>query len=163
MRAKTKRKHKMGKRFAIVIGVAAVGVMALGALTGGADSSPTPPGQAPSTCKGIEGSRRLSSVRRVTTSPGTPGRDVIVGLGGDDGSRARGNDVICGGAGNDTLKGGKGKDSLHGRHGNDTLNGGEGKDFCAGGKGNDTSTGPRPGCEVEKWIEEVRPLCSCDH
>jgi hypothetical protein len=33
MRAKTKRKHKMGKRFAILIGVAAVGVMALGAQT----------------------------------------------------------------------------------------------------------------------------------
>jgi hypothetical protein len=31
MRAKTKGKHEMGKRFALVIGVAAVGVMALGA------------------------------------------------------------------------------------------------------------------------------------
>jgi hypothetical protein len=36
MRAKTKKKHKMGKRFAVVIGVAAVGVMALGAHTGAA-------------------------------------------------------------------------------------------------------------------------------
>jgi len=33
MRAKTKKKHEMGKRYAIVIGVAAVGVMALGAQT----------------------------------------------------------------------------------------------------------------------------------
>jgi hypothetical protein len=33
MRANTKKKHKMGKRFALVIGVAAVGVMALGAQT----------------------------------------------------------------------------------------------------------------------------------
>jgi hypothetical protein len=33
MRANTKRKHEMGKRFAIVIGVAAAGVMALGAQT----------------------------------------------------------------------------------------------------------------------------------
>ena len=33
MRAHTKKKHKMGKRFAIVIGVAATGVMALGAQT----------------------------------------------------------------------------------------------------------------------------------
>ncbi len=33
MRAKTKKKHNMGKRFAILIGVAAVGVMALGAQT----------------------------------------------------------------------------------------------------------------------------------
>ena len=33
MRANTKKKHEMGRRFAIVIGVAAVGVMALGAQT----------------------------------------------------------------------------------------------------------------------------------
>ena len=36
MRADTKKKHNMGKRFTIVIGVAAVGVMALGAQTGAA-------------------------------------------------------------------------------------------------------------------------------
>jgi hypothetical protein len=33
MRAHSKRKHEMGKRFALVIGVAAAGVMALGAQT----------------------------------------------------------------------------------------------------------------------------------
>ena len=33
MRAKTKKKQKMGKRFTLLIGVAAVGVMALGAQT----------------------------------------------------------------------------------------------------------------------------------
>ena len=33
MRADTKQKHEMGKRFAILIGVAAAGVMALGAQT----------------------------------------------------------------------------------------------------------------------------------
>jgi hypothetical protein len=33
MRAKTRGKHEMGKRFAVVIGVAAAGVMALGAQT----------------------------------------------------------------------------------------------------------------------------------
>ena len=38
MRAETKKKHEMGRRFAIVIGVAAVGVMALGAQTGAAAS-----------------------------------------------------------------------------------------------------------------------------
>ena len=36
MRADTKKKHNMGKRFAIVIGVAAAGLMALGAQTGAA-------------------------------------------------------------------------------------------------------------------------------
>ena len=38
MRAKTKGKNGMGKRFAVVIGVAAAGVMALGAQTGTAAS-----------------------------------------------------------------------------------------------------------------------------
>ena len=38
MRAKTKKKHNMGKRFAILIGLAAAGVMALGAQTGTAAS-----------------------------------------------------------------------------------------------------------------------------
>ena len=38
MRANTKKKHEMGRRFAIVIGVAAAGVMALGAQTGAAAS-----------------------------------------------------------------------------------------------------------------------------
>jgi hypothetical protein len=38
MRAHTKGKHEMGKRFAIAIGAAAAGVMALGALTGAAAS-----------------------------------------------------------------------------------------------------------------------------
>ena len=33
MRAKTKQKHNMGRRFAILIGVGAAGVMALGAQT----------------------------------------------------------------------------------------------------------------------------------
>ena len=36
MRAETKKKHEMGKRFAILIGLAAAGVMALGAQTASA-------------------------------------------------------------------------------------------------------------------------------
>jgi hypothetical protein len=42
MRAHTKKKHGMGRRFAVVIGVAAVGVMALGAQTvlAGGDRAP---------------------------------------------------------------------------------------------------------------------------
>jgi hypothetical protein len=46
MRAHTEGKYEMGKRFAIVIGVAAAGVMALGAQTALADGDPvdsTPP------------------------------------------------------------------------------------------------------------------------
>ena len=82
MRANDEGKHEMGKRFAIVIGVAAVGVMALGAQTAAQTPAPTPPGQAPPTCKG-SGTRRPSSARRADDSlTGTPGPDVIVGLGG---------------------------------------------------------------------------------
>jgi hypothetical protein len=46
MRANTKQKQKLGKRFAILIGVAATGVMALGAqtaLAGGESVDSTPP------------------------------------------------------------------------------------------------------------------------
>jgi hypothetical protein len=71
----------MGKRFAIVIDVAAVGVMALGAQTAAQTQAPTPPGQAV-TCKGqtativgTDGNNDLS---------GTPARDVMAGLGGQD-------------------------------------------------------------------------------
>jgi hypothetical protein len=46
MRAYTKGKHEIGKRFAIVIGVAAVGVMALDAQTVAQTPAPTPPAPA---------------------------------------------------------------------------------------------------------------------
>jgi hypothetical protein len=46
MRAHTKGKHEIRKRFAIVIGVAAVGVMALGAQTAAQTQAPTPPAPA---------------------------------------------------------------------------------------------------------------------
>jgi Ca2+-binding RTX toxin-like protein len=134
-----------------LIGMAAAGVMALGAQTGAQTQAPTPPGQAPPTCNGkpativgTEGSDLLDT--------GTPGSDVIVGLGGADSLRGkRGNDVICGGAGNDILTGGNGKDTLLGQAGGDALEGGKGKDRCEGGKGNDRSFVV---CEVEKSIEK---------
>jgi hypothetical protein len=84
MRAHTKGMHEMGKRWAVVIGVAAVGVMALGAQTAAQTPAPTPPGQAPVTCNGlpatIVGTKADDSKRHVVH--GTPGPDVIVGLGG---------------------------------------------------------------------------------
>jgi hypothetical protein len=43
MRAKTKGKHEIRKRFAIVIGVAAAGVMALGVQTAAAEPVDTSP------------------------------------------------------------------------------------------------------------------------
>jgi Ca2+-binding RTX toxin-like protein len=174
MRAETKGKHQIRKRFAIVIGVAAVGVMALGAQTGAHHLPAITPGQAPPTCLGFAAT--IVGTSGNDALHGTPGHDVIVGRGGGDSLKAkRGNDVLCGGAGKDTLKGGKGNDNLFGggahdrifggggndeldgQAGNDTLNGGRGpKDFCVGGNGNDSpelpasppsSFQPVSGCE----------------
>ena len=181
MRAHTKKKHEIRKRFAIVIGVAAAGVMALGAQTGAQSQAPTPRGQAPPTCKGkpativiTEGNEGLAGYQ---ARKGTAGRDVIVGLGGNERIGGRGgNDLICGrdgldviagGPGNDTLlgqahwdllRGMKGNDTLLGQAGGDVFMGGPGKDLCNGGKGRDIAatmdqTPPDEFlCEVEKSI-----------
>jgi Ca2+-binding RTX toxin-like protein len=121
------------------------------ALAGTALSQGTPPpGTPPATCNGLaatlvgtEGSDDLRG--------GTPGPDVIVGLGGGDIlGRTAGDDVICGGDGRDELSGGRGNDTLLGeagkdalgdRHGNDTLLGGPGGDLLTAGPGNDTLLG----------------------
>ena len=83
MRANTKKKHKMGKRFAIVIGVAAVGVMALGAQTGAQTPAPTPPGQVSVTCFNDVAWPSGAAIV-VCKFMGTPGNDVITGTPGDD-------------------------------------------------------------------------------
>jgi Ca2+-binding RTX toxin-like protein len=141
MRANTKKKQKMGKRFAVLIGVAAVGVMALGAQTGAQTQAPTPRGQAPPTCNGLaativgtEGTDRLF---------GTSGQDVIVAGGGgrDQVWGFGGNDTLCGEAGKDELDGDRGNDTLNGGNGNDALLGGTGKDKLNGGKGKDKCGG----------------------
>jgi Ca2+-binding RTX toxin-like protein len=153
MRADTKGKHGMlGKRFAIVIGVAAVGVMALGAQTGAQTQAPTPRGQATPTCNGKPAT--IVGTDGGDDLVGTQGPDVIVGLGGNDINikGLGGNDVICGGKGRDFLWGSWGKDTLLGQADGDALDGGNGNDRCEGGKGKDTNPGP-PDCEVEKSIE----------
>jgi Ca2+-binding RTX toxin-like protein len=70
---------------------------------------------------------------------GTPGRDVIAGVEGNDRIRSGGGkDLVCGGTGNDRLKGGGGKDTLLGQAGRDLLAGGGGRgDVCKGGPGRD--------------------------
>ena len=69
---------------------------------------------------------------------GTPGKDVILGLEGDDVLKGGGKkDVICGGPGNDDLIGGAGNDLLIGGPGKDDLNGKAGNDTCKGGGGRD--------------------------
>ena len=69
MRANDERKHEIRKRFAIVIGVAAVGVMALGAQTGAQTPAPTPPGQAPVTCNLVLAATIVGTDGRTTRSP----------------------------------------------------------------------------------------------
>ncbi|MGH9014399.1 MAG: calcium-binding protein [Acidimicrobiia bacterium] len=64
---------------------------------------------------------------------GTPGRDVIVGLGGRD--------LIKGFGGNDVICGGDERDVIYGMDGNDHLNGERRKDRVYGGNGDDTARG----------------------
>lgn len=66
------------------------------------------------------------------------GRDVILGLGGNDRLRdGSGDDVLVGGLGKDLLRGGPGRDNLIGDAGNDDIKGGPGSDLLAGGAGDD--------------------------
>jgi ribosomal protein S11 len=70
---------------------------------------------------------------------GTPGPDIICGLGGADIINGRGGaDVIRGGRGADVLRGGRGPDRLFGGRGPDVLRGGRGVDVANGGPGPDT-------------------------
>ena len=66
----------MGKRFAIVIGVAAAGVMALGAQTGAQTPAPTPPGPATATCNGGTDVAWPSGAA-VCVIVGTPGNERV--------------------------------------------------------------------------------------
>jgi Ca2+-binding RTX toxin-like protein len=138
------------------------------ALGGTALSQGTPPpGTAPATCNGLAATVVGTEGSDDLRMNGTPGPDVIVGLGGDDIlGRTAGDDVICGGdgrdelfggRGNDTLLGEAGKDSLGDRSGNDTLLGGPGGDSLAAGPGNDTLLGG-PG---KDWLfgEAGKDLC----
>jgi PKD domain/RTX calcium-binding nonapeptide repeat (4 copies)/WD40-like Beta Propeller Repeat len=72
---------------------------------------------------------------------GTPGPDVICGLGGADVINGRGGaDVIRGGRGADVLRGNRGPDRLFGGRGADVLRGGLGADVANGGPGPDICT-----------------------
>lgn len=101
------------------------------------------------TCGGLTPTiRGTAKADKITVSIG---RQVIVGLGGNDeiegGSH---DDVICGGAGNDELVGeaandrifgGSGRDEIFGEVGDDTISGGAGDDEIEGEGGNDTIHG----------------------
>ncbi|MEM9654640.1 MAG: calcium-binding protein [Actinomycetota bacterium] len=82
---------------------------------------------------------------------GTPGPDVICGLGGNDRIYGfggddillggEGNDRIYGGTGDDTAMGGPGRDLVNGDLGDDVLDGGDERDTMNGGGGNDIMRG----------------------
>ena len=76
---------------------------------------------------------------------GTSGRNLMLGLGGNDrldGQGGDGGDLLTGGAGNDYLDGGAGNDVLNGGTGDfDTLIAGDGNDILLDGDGVATAQG----------------------
>ena len=84
---------------------------------------------------------------RTATVIGTPGddmifgvgsSDVIAGLGGDDEIRGgAAPDRICGGPGDDLIRGAGARDRLTGNSGKDRVSGGTGNDLISGGRAND--------------------------
>ena len=69
---------------------------------------------------------------------GTPRKDKLFGLSGDDDfAPSAGNDKVKAGPGEDVACGGSGSDTLRGDEGNDRLDGGRGTDTCDGGPGAD--------------------------
>ncbi|MEG4119668.1 CHRD domain-containing protein [Microcoleus sp. N9_B4] len=88
---------------------------------------------------------------QISTLSKSPGKDVIILLGGDDwvtnNEESRtyygmtGNDTIIGLGGNDLFLGNAGNDLLCGNQGEDTLSGGQNEDSLLGGKSNDILNG----------------------
>lgn len=77
---------------------------------------------------------------------GTPGNDVIIGLGGWDIIHGRGgDDLICSGGGDDFIKAGTGNDRVRAEKGFDTIHGGRGQDTIWGGRGSTDSLSGGPG------------------
>lgn len=73
---------------------------------------------------------------------GTPGDDVINGLGGRDAIVGQGgDDVVCGGGDPDAISGGPGDDALFGGAGRDAISGGSGDDLVYGGSDRDAVSG----------------------
>ena len=98
-------------------------------------------------CSGFEADPRNQVVG--TSGPdddlaGTPGPDIICGLGGNDELRGLGgNDLLLGGAGADLALGGAGADEARGGAGRDELRGGDGGDRLLGQDGNDSLLGQK--------------------
>lgn len=111
----------------------------------------------PARSAGADVESNKSSIPILLPIEGTPGKDVLIGTGGDDAIYGYdSNDVILAGAGddlafggpdNDGILGGTGNDLLFGEAGNDWLEGGDGDDHLFGGSGDDLLYGG-PGVDL---------------
>jgi len=130
---------------------AETGLVRAGSCTGQCPPLPLIPPPPPSvTCNGLP-----VTIQSATSGDdfivGTPGDDVINGLGGNDFIIGKGgDDTICGGDGNDFIFGSSGddlilgdagEDFILGNSGDDSLKGNLGDDRLAGGSGNDAIEG----------------------
>jgi len=102
---------------AVVTGVSGDGVT----LSVGAVTTPVPEGDT---------LNLVVDTSDSNTVYGTPGDDLILGLGG--------NDTIYGGDGDDTIVAEAGNNTIYGGDGNDTIVAGAGNDAIEGGAGDDT-------------------------
>ncbi|HEX5983643.1 MAG TPA: hypothetical protein VFY69_05485 [Solirubrobacterales bacterium] len=105
---------------------------------GGATAAPAPPAAAGPT----SGNDRLYGTPERDSIGALAGNDLLVGRGGDDRlNGGRGRDAIYGGVGDDLLLGGLDDDVLNGGPGSDVLKGGDGADVLTGGRGRDVLLG----------------------
>lgn len=115
-------------------------ILSIGIAMGVAASvvAPAYPAAAAPTCFGkkatIVGTNR--DPLKMVELKGTPGNDVIVGLGGSDYIDARGgDDLICAGGGDDEIYGGPGNDKIKGGDGIELIAGRGGNDWIWAGRG----------------------------
>lgn len=104
----------------------------------GATAAPSPSAPAGPT----SGSDRLYGTPHRDSIDALAGNDLLVGRGGDDRlNGGRGRDALYGGGGDDLLLGGLEDDILNGGPGSDLLKGGDGADVLTGGRGRDVLLG----------------------
>ena len=136
-------------RRALIVGLLAASLLALGAVAPAVLAAITCPGDS---CYGTDGDDTLQGTAGFDYAFGYGGADTINGGGGNDtligdeqaDQALDGADRISGGAGNDSVVGYGGADLLVGGRGGDVINAREieghppGTDTVRGGRGNDT-------------------------
>ena len=166
-----------GRRFSRPL-VAAIGLLAIGAMASGIGASTGP--QAP-----VAGTPSVLPVVAATvTSPpaayavvsagqlgapavsgvymGTGRADVYVGNAGDESiSGFAGDDQLDGAAGDDEIRGGAGRDTLRGGPGDDELHGGAGRDMIRAGRGQDTVLAGAGNDVVHVWTDGTPDVVDC--